>query len=115
MPDEHRAVALGYDLQFRHRAHAQSQHELRNRMDRRGPHEWTIRPVAEARFEHQVGPIKIDTISALVGGIWKVRDDLKLEPIIELSDSARTLFDHGVFDPKHDVYSSRTQRASALR
>jgi hypothetical protein len=44
-----------------------------------GPHQWTVRPVAEARFEHQVGTIKIDTVSALVGAIWKVRDDLSFD------------------------------------
>jgi hypothetical protein len=44
-----------------------------------GPHEWTVRPVAEARFEHQVGTIKLDTASALVGAIWKVRDDLSFD------------------------------------
>jgi hypothetical protein len=44
-----------------------------------GPHEWTIRPVAEARFEHQIGAIKMDTVSALIGAIWKVRDDLSVD------------------------------------
>jgi hypothetical protein len=48
-----------------------------------GPHEWTVRPVGEARFEHQVGPVKSDTVSALVGAIWKVRDDLSFDVAVK--------------------------------
>jgi hypothetical protein len=44
-----------------------------------GPYQWTVRPVAEVRFEQQVGPQKANTVSALVGGIWKVRDNLSVD------------------------------------
>jgi len=48
-----------------------------------GPQEWTVRPVGEASFEHQVGPVKTDTVSALVGAIWKVRDDLSFDVAVK--------------------------------
>jgi outer membrane receptor protein involved in Fe transport len=48
-----------------------------------GPQQWTVRPVAEARFEHQVGPVKTDTVSALVGAIWNVRDNLSLDVAVK--------------------------------
>jgi hypothetical protein len=48
-----------------------------------GPYQWTVRPVAEARFEHQVGPVTMDTVSALVGAIWKVRDDLSFDVAVK--------------------------------
>lgn len=44
-----------------------------------GPFDWTVRPVAEFRYERQVGFIKTDTLSALVGAIWKVNDKLSLD------------------------------------
>jgi hypothetical protein len=44
-----------------------------------GPHEWTVRPVGEARFEHQVGPVKRDTASVLAGAIWNVRENLSVD------------------------------------
>jgi outer membrane receptor protein involved in Fe transport len=44
-----------------------------------GPFDWTVRPVAELRYERQVGFLKTDTLSALVGAIWKVNDKLSLD------------------------------------
>jgi hypothetical protein len=41
-----------------------------------GPFDWTVRPVAELRYGRQFGFIKSETGSALVGAIWKVRDNL---------------------------------------
>jgi hypothetical protein len=40
-----------------------------------GPSTWVVRPVAEVVVEEDVGR----TASALVGGIWKVRDNLSLD------------------------------------
>ena len=44
-----------------------------------GPFSWTVRPVAELRYERQFGFIKTDTLSALVGAIWKVMDNLSFD------------------------------------
>lgn len=42
-----------------------------------GPFDWTVRPVAELRYEREVGVA--ETISGLVGAIWKVRDNLSFD------------------------------------
>jgi hypothetical protein len=42
-----------------------------------GPWKWTVRPVAEFFYEKEFG--QFDTISALVGLIWRVRDDLSFD------------------------------------
>ena len=44
-----------------------------------GPFDWTVRPVAELRYERQVGFIKTEKLSALVGAIWKVKDNLSFD------------------------------------
>jgi hypothetical protein len=42
-----------------------------------GPNDWTVRPVAEIRYENEFG--SKETYSALVGAIWKVRDNLSFD------------------------------------
>jgi hypothetical protein len=42
-----------------------------------GPSKWPIRPVAEFFYEHEFG--KSETISGLIGLIWRVRDDLSFD------------------------------------
>ncbi len=42
-----------------------------------GPHEWLVRPVAEVFVEEEFGGSR--TVSGLVGGIWRVSDDLSLD------------------------------------
>jgi hypothetical protein len=42
-----------------------------------GPSKWTIRPVAEFFYENEFG--KSETVSALIGLIWRVRDDLSFD------------------------------------
>ena len=42
-----------------------------------GPNEWTVRPVAELFYEHDYGGI--ETGSALVGAIWRVRDNVSFD------------------------------------
>jgi hypothetical protein len=42
-----------------------------------GPPTWTIRPVAEFFYENELG--KSETISGLIGLIWRVRDDLSFD------------------------------------
>jgi hypothetical protein len=42
-----------------------------------GPNSWTVRPVAEIFYENEFG--KEETISGLVGLIWRVRDDLSFD------------------------------------
>jgi hypothetical protein len=42
-----------------------------------GPSKWAIRPVAEVFYENEFG--KSETISGLVGLIWKVRDNLSFD------------------------------------
>jgi hypothetical protein len=42
-----------------------------------GPSTWTIRPVAEFFYENEFG--KSETISGLIGLIWRVRDDLSFD------------------------------------
>jgi len=42
-----------------------------------GPHTWKVRPVAEFFYEDDVGSAQ--TISALVGLIWQVREDLSFD------------------------------------
>jgi hypothetical protein len=42
-----------------------------------GPSKWTVRPVAELFYEETFGQAR--TVSALVGLIWKVRDDLSFD------------------------------------
>jgi hypothetical protein len=42
-----------------------------------GPSKWTVRPVAEVFYEKEFG--KAETISALVGLIWKVHDKLSFD------------------------------------
>jgi hypothetical protein len=39
-----------------------------------GPHEWTVRPVAEAFYDRDFSATA--TRSALIGAIWQVRDDV---------------------------------------
>ena len=42
-----------------------------------GPSKWSIRPVAEFFYENEFG--KAETISGLIGLIWKVRDNLSFD------------------------------------
>jgi hypothetical protein len=42
-----------------------------------GPISWPVRPVAELFYENEFG--KAETISGLIGLIWKVRDDLSFD------------------------------------
>ncbi len=42
-----------------------------------GPNEWTVRPVAELFYEHDYGGI--ETRSALIGAIWRVRENISLD------------------------------------
>jgi len=42
-----------------------------------GPINWTIRPVAEVRYDHEFGGA--ETKSALIGAIWKVTDKLSFD------------------------------------
>ncbi len=42
-----------------------------------GPHNWSVRPVAEVAYEREFG--RVETKSALVGAIWQVRDDLAVD------------------------------------
>ena len=42
-----------------------------------GPSKWSIRPVAEFFYENEFG--KSETLSGLIGLIWRVRDDLSFD------------------------------------
>jgi hypothetical protein len=42
-----------------------------------GPYKWTVRPVAEYFYEEEFG--QVHTISALVGAIWQVKDNLSFD------------------------------------
>src|SRR6476619_3909436 len=42
-----------------------------------GPYKWTVRPVAEFFYEEEFG--KAHTVSALVGAIWQVKDNLSFD------------------------------------
>jgi hypothetical protein len=42
-----------------------------------GPSQWTVRPVAEVFYENEFG--KAETISGLIGLIWRVCDDLSFD------------------------------------
>ena len=42
-----------------------------------GPYKWPVRPVAEFFYEEEFG--QLHTISALVGAIWQVRDNLSFD------------------------------------
>ena len=42
-----------------------------------GPNDWTVRPVAELLYEHDYGGA--ETASALVGAIWRIRDNISLD------------------------------------
>jgi hypothetical protein len=42
-----------------------------------GPHDWPVRPVAEVVYERDFG--RLETISALIGAIWQIRDDLAVD------------------------------------
>jgi hypothetical protein len=42
-----------------------------------GPSKWSIRPVAEFFYENEYG--KSETVSGLIGVIWRVRDDLSFD------------------------------------
>jgi hypothetical protein len=42
-----------------------------------GPINWTVRPVAEVRYDHEFGVAEIK--SALIGAIWKVTDKLSFD------------------------------------
>jgi hypothetical protein len=42
-----------------------------------GPSQWAVRPVAEVFYENEFG--KSETISGLIGLIWRVRDDLSFD------------------------------------
>src|SRR5438105_1348640 len=42
-----------------------------------GPHDWTVRPVAEIFYERDIGLFR--TRSALVGAIWQVRDNIAVD------------------------------------
>jgi hypothetical protein len=42
-----------------------------------GPSRWTVRPVAEFFYEREFG--QFETVSALIGLIWRVRDNLSFD------------------------------------
>ena len=42
-----------------------------------GPHDWTLRPVAELFYERDFGGT--ETGSALIGAIWRIRDNIALD------------------------------------
>ncbi|SIO41759.1 hypothetical protein SAMN05443247_05092 [Bradyrhizobium erythrophlei] len=42
-----------------------------------GPSKWPVRPVAEVFYEKEFG--QSETVSALIGLIWRVRDDLSFD------------------------------------
>jgi hypothetical protein len=42
-----------------------------------GPHDWTVRPVAEVRYEREFDVR--ETFSGLLGAIWQVRDNLAFD------------------------------------
>lgn len=42
-----------------------------------GPSKWTVRPVAELAYEEEFG--QAHTVSALIGAIWQVRDNLSFD------------------------------------
>jgi hypothetical protein len=42
-----------------------------------GPIKWTVRPVAELAYEEEFG--QAHTVSALIGAIWQVRDNLSFD------------------------------------
>jgi hypothetical protein len=42
-----------------------------------GPNDWTVRPVAELLYEHDYGGT--ETASALVGAVWRVRDNISFD------------------------------------
>lgn len=42
-----------------------------------GPNDWTVRPVAELFYEHDYGGT--ETGSALVGAIWRIRDNISFD------------------------------------
>jgi hypothetical protein len=42
-----------------------------------GPYKWPVRPVAEFFYEEEFG--QAHTISALIGAIWQVRDNLSFD------------------------------------
>ncbi len=42
-----------------------------------GPHDWTIRPVAEVRYEREFDTK--ETFSGLVGAIWQVKDNVAVD------------------------------------
>lgn len=42
-----------------------------------GPHDWTVRPVAEVVYERDFGGLR--TTSGLIGTIWQVSDDLVID------------------------------------
>jgi opacity protein-like surface antigen len=42
-----------------------------------GPNKWTVRPVAEFFYEEEFG--QAHTVSALVGAIWQVKDNLSFD------------------------------------
>jgi hypothetical protein len=55
-----------------------------------GPHTWKVRPVAEFFYEDDVGSAQ--TISALVGLIWQVREDLSFDVAVrEASANGRAV------------------------
>jgi len=42
-----------------------------------GPNDWTLRPVAELFYQHDYGGA--ETRSALIGAIWRIREDISLD------------------------------------
>ena len=42
-----------------------------------GPHDWSVRPVAEIAYDREFG--RTDIKSALIGAIWEVHDDLAVD------------------------------------
>jgi hypothetical protein len=42
-----------------------------------GPFNWTVRPVAEVRYEREFGVA--EKVSGLIGAIWRVRDNLAFD------------------------------------
>ncbi|MPZ31999.1 MAG: hypothetical protein GEV13_13540 [Rhodospirillales bacterium] len=52
-----------------------------------GPHDWTVRPVAEIFYERDFGGVT--TTSALVGAIWQVREHLAIDVSLRRPDQQR--------------------------
>jgi hypothetical protein len=53
-----------------------------------GPIKWTVRPVAELAYEEEFG--RAHTVSALIGAIWQVRDNLSFDVALRRANTNGT-------------------------